>query len=83
MAAILPKRPIPRKRSRAYAPINYRITDRGRDYRLCATTDGRVLFCALKHKHSEQALTYGARTSRRIGRLVQEKFGVAIRWTVA
>ncbi len=75
MAAILGR---PKRKRGGTSPTNYRITDRGRQYRVCAQ-NGRVLFVMLKHVHSEQALEVGKRRYCELVRLAAKQHGVELR----
>jgi len=76
MAAIMHRGRRPRKRS-GHMPVNYYVTDRGRRYRVCATTYGRVLMVMLQHKRVEQALSEGRRAAEII-RAVEKEHGIKL-----
>jgi hypothetical protein len=61
-------------------PVNYQVIDKGRRYRVCATTYGRVLFVMLKHVHTEQALEQCKRRYREICRLAAKQYGVELKY---
>ncbi len=82
MAAIMSRGRKPRKRS-GHMPVNYKVEDRGRRYRVCATTYGLVLMVMLKHVHVEQALEPGKRRYREIAALAAKQYKVALRYNDA
>ena len=77
MAAILP-RPTKRSKRVSNAPTNYQVIDKGRRYRVCATSYGRVLMVMLRHVHSEQALDTNKRRARWLIRAAAEQYGVEL-----
>lgn len=79
MAAIMSRGRKPRKRS-GHMPVNYRVEDKGRRYRVCATTYGRVLFVMLKHVHTEQALEQCKRRYREICRIAEREHKVELKY---
>jgi hypothetical protein len=79
MVAIMHRGRRPRKRA-GHMPVNYYVTDRGRRYRVCATTYGRVLMVMLKHVHVEQALEPGKRRYREIAAIAARENKVELKY---
>lgn len=65
---------------KGHMPVNYKVEDRGRRYRVCATTYGRVLMVMLRHVHVEQALEPGKRRYREIAALAAKQYGVELKY---
>jgi hypothetical protein len=76
MAAIMT--PARRKRAKIRV-INYRVSDNGRMYRVCATDRGRVLMVMLKHKNVEQALDIYGRRFKQIAQKAALEHAVELR----
>lgn len=64
-------------------PTNYRVVDKGREYRICAMSHGRVLFVGLKHKRKEQALDPSGRRFRELVELARKQYKVELYYHVA
>lgn len=77
MAALL--KGIRPRLSKRRGPTNYRVTDAGRNYRVCAE-GGHVLLIGLKHKRDETLLNHGTRRYRQIARLAAAEYGVELRF---
>jgi hypothetical protein len=66
-----------RRKSTSSGVRNHRLEDRGKSYRIVATDRGRVLWIALKHKHSETALEPKGRRFREVMRAAKAT-GIAL-----